>query len=609
MKKTSKRYVKGSSKPKSRVQAATAAGAVSRNRVKPVPGENRGSPPLSAPPTNSRNDSPASDDRLHGLRVSRIRTDSETEAYLFEAGEKKMAISSEQMLMDRRTAICRVQEGLGVNLVPSTARKTLEKRIEEAEPSLDVLAVTRPGFDTRKEYSDRPQFYAYGNGTIIAADEAPACVSALPPSDKFQQRGDADVFTAELAKIVSGQAIPLLVLFFGLAPILLRFCRRAGFMVENAILELTGKTTSNKSTLTVLMAGSLWGGASRSKLGFADSWNTTANRIEELALIHNDALLILDEATVAEKSSKDRGAALLAVIHRINQGRTRGRMGSDVGDFQVLILSTSNEPLVSILHDSANVVGGATVRAITISCPSRETGLFDTLPKGYSSLEAAMNALRLICSQNYGHVAPRLIQAVVNWSARDPDALVDYVHKRMDYFLRAVGADPATAAALELRRAKIFALAYATAKVAFKLNVLDKDQFGDIKAPLMRAWRDHGVLDGGPIDDANLAAFLADKTKNIADITATGKTDLNDGAFSKVDAFFYRERGGNLLMLMSRESLSRNLGFSKTQLSSLKARGILKTNEKDKLTVKICVRTGGVSQAFYAFRLRDMPEY
>lgn len=546
MNKTSKRYAKGSSKSKSRVQAATVAGAVARNRMKPAPAENRGSPPLSAPPTNSRNDSPAGDDQLHGLVISRIRTDSETEAYLFEAGERKMAISSEQILMDRRTAICRVQEGLGVNLVPSTARKTLEKRIEEAKSSPGVLAVTKPGFDTRMECSDRPEYYAYGNGTIIAADQAPGCVSAFPPSDKFQQRGDADVFTAQLAKIVSGQAIPLLVLFFGLAPILLRFCRLAGFMVENAILELTGKTTSNKSTLTVLMAGSLWGGASRSKLGFADSWNTTANRIEELALIHNDALLILDEATVAEKSSKDRGAALLAVIHRINQGRTRGRMGGDVDDFQVLILSTSNEPLVSILHDTPDVVGGATVRAITISCPSRETGLFDTLPKGYSSLEVAMNDLRLICSQNYGHVAPRLIQAVVNWSARDRDALVDYVRKRMEHFLRAVGVDPATATGLELRRAKVFALVYATAKVAFKLNVLEKDQFGDVKAPLVRAWHDHGALRRAPIDDKELAAFLSDNSKTIVNITATGKTDLNDGAFSEVDAFLYRERGGRL---------------------------------------------------------------
>lgn len=608
MNKTSKRYAKGSSKSKSRVQAATVAGAVARNRMKPAPAENRGSPPLSAPPTNSRNDSPAGDDQLHGLVISRIRTDSETEAYLFEAGERKMAISSEQILMDRRTAICRVQEGLGVNLVPSTARKTLEKRIEEAKSSPGVLAVTKPGFDTRMECSDRPEYYAYGNGTIIAADQAPGCVSAFPPSDKFQQRGDADVFTAQLAKIVSGQAIPLLVLFFGLAPILLRFCRLAGFMVENAILELTGKTTSNKSTLTVLMAGSLWGGASRSKLGFADSWNTTANRIEELALIHNDALLILDEATVAEKSSKDRGAALLAVIHRINQGRTRGRMGGDVDDFQVLILSTSNEPLVSILHDTPDVVGGATVRAITISCPSRETGLFDTLPKGYSSLEVAMNDLRLICSQNYGHVAPRLIQAVVNWSARDRDALVDYVRKRMEHFLRAVGVDPATATGLELRRAKVFALVYATAKVAFKLNVLEKDQFGDVKAPLVRAWHDHGALRRAPIDDKELAAFLSDNSKTIVNITATGKTDLNDGAFSEVDAFLYRERGGDLLMLMDRDSLSRNLGFAKARLCGLKARGILKTNEKDKLTVKICVRTGGNNQAFYAFRLRDMPE-
>ena len=61
-------------------------------------------------------------------------------------------------------------------------------------------------------------------------------------------------------------------------------------------------------------------------------------------------------------------------------------------------------------------------------------------------------------------------------------------------------------------------------------------------------------------------------------------------------------------MLMDRDSLSRNLGFTKARLCGLKARGILKTNEKDKLTVKICVRTGGNSQAFYAFRLRDMPE-
>src|ERR1019366_5447930 len=61
--------------------------------------------------------------------------------------------------------------------------------------------------------------------------------------------------------------------------------------------QISGKGETGKTT-AAMVAGSLWGchlSPERREKGFAESWHTTAGKVEITALAHNETLLILDE--------------------------------------------------------------------------------------------------------------------------------------------------------------------------------------------------------------------------------------------------------------------------------------------------------------------------
>lgn len=546
---------------------------------------------------------------LAGLTVDVIPVDEGGEAYLFSHAGERLGIPIEQFITARQTAMVSISR-LGVRLAHRRAQNALDNLLEEAVKREDVIAVTRLGYDRRKGNVLRPQYYAFGDGTIYRSREAPDCVVCFPVQKNFGRRGSRKVQEKAIASVVRNQAAPSLVFFVGLAPVLQPYAKEAGLMIENVLVEMVGPTSTYKSNLTTLVAGSIWGGNPNSKLGYAHGWNATANRLEELCALHNNSLLVLDEATMAAPNAKARGEVILNVTHRLSSGQTKGRLGEDTANFQLLALSNSNESLLSILSEASEVERASEVRLIAIKCPSRETGYFDSIPDGYGSIEAAMSDLRSACGENFGHIARRFIREVLKWSERDHQGLIARIRGHMQDFLSAAGAEPGTAASDDLRRAKVFALAHAASELALETGVLRKKLWGDTRKPLLRAWRKYGQRRRSSIVDDQLGTFLADPQKRLVDVTDGSKPEITDKQLREIDGFIYRGRGNELLLCMTPAAMRAQLAFSSTRLKTLKGRGILRCNKKLKRMVRVRSVDGIAKlEAFYAFKIAAIPPH
>ncbi|WP_373413560.1 DUF927 domain-containing protein [Ensifer aridi] len=548
---------------------------------------------------------------LFGLTVEQIATDEGAHAYLFTKDGVQVAVMADQLLMAKSVAMQQVQQQLGVNLVTPRTKRDFDSLIDAAKRRDDIIAVTRVGFDRRQGHEQMPKYYAYGDGNIYSTKQAPKCVVCFAPQSTFGSRGDRRVHEKIVASVIRDQAAPIFMFFAALSPIIQRYTKHTRLMVENAIVEMCGRSTSNKSSFTTLLGGSLWGGHPLAKLGYAHSWNATANKLEEFCSLYNNSLLILDEATTAGADPKSRGETILNVLHRVSLGETRGRKGEGSEIFELMVLSNSNQSLRSILRETAEVEEASDVRLIAVGCPTRESGYFDTMPDKYPSIEAAMNALRQSCTENYGHIARRLIRAVLKWSETDHQGLIDAIQSYMHAFLQRAGIDSDTSSSIALRRAKVFALADATARIAFKTGVLDKALWGATGKSLRKAWRKYGRQGASTASGDHFATFLADTKSRLVDVTKGGKPKIPNDQFAKVDGFIYRLKAGDFYLLMSPAKMKARLALSAARLKALKERKLLKGNDGLRMKVRVRFDDDGKLQRepFYAFRIEAVPQH
>ena len=112
--------------------------------------------------------------------------------------------------------------------------------------------------------------------------------------DKYRKKGTLKEWQEKIAKLCWGNSRLMFAVSLAFTGPILRFVqgpKAGGF-------QIWGQAETSKTTAAIV-SGSVWGchrgeGRRREK-GFAESWNTTVNKVEVTALAHNDALLILDE--------------------------------------------------------------------------------------------------------------------------------------------------------------------------------------------------------------------------------------------------------------------------------------------------------------------------
>lgn len=515
--------------------------------------------------------------------------------YLFTAKGEELVLPATDVVGPQQKVFAELTK---IRIVASARkdRDEIKAKIEAAKSGTSTVA-TIPGY----ERATRPRYFVYGDGHVILGERLLRIHPRTSGNQTFERAGSLEAYETGVAPVLRNQAIPLTVFFFGLSQVIKPFAQAAGINAENMMMDLVGKSTNYKTALTSTVAGSIWGKPDRVG-GYSHRWNMSAQKIEEFFKDHNNHLLILDEATLADKDPKKRGDVILNVVHRLSSGESRARTGEAVTGHSLTMLSNSNEPMRTILAAGEDVIEALEVRLISFKLPTRETGFFDSVPEEFSSIGAAMNQIFATTQTNHGLLARKLILEVLGYVRRDHDGLVEVIKTAFDKFMRAAGQSEADMATLPYRRVQSFALAYATAVVAFKTKTLHKKHWGRVKRTLLRAWNEHAnaqKTDGDP----RFNDYMTDPSHVFADARGSGKPEISDKAFKKIDGIVFTGKDNKLCLAVPVHAMAK-LKYSAAKLKQLKKDEILRAggNLQSKLRLR---RVGNDEKrdVFYVFRL------
>ena len=173
---------------------------------------------------------------------------------------------------------------------------------------------------------------------------------------------------------------------------------------EGGGIHMVGESSSGKSSIA-RAAASVWGG-----LGFARSWNTTANGLEGAASLCNDGLLVLDEISQCDPS--DVSEIAYAVTNGVGKQRAN-RYGAArrVTKWRCFALSNGERTISTVIQESGKrVKAGQMVRILDLHT-MRKFGAWDYL-YGFKNGAALSDHISSEGEKNYGHAGRAFLECL-----------------------------------------------------------------------------------------------------------------------------------------------------------------------------------------------------
>jgi len=542
---------------------------------------------------------------IDDLIVEKIYTDQGEIVILFRGGSERLIVPLDEFAGDPKALRRQAQNFFG-RVVNKTEMDALIGAAQKAKPNPKVVAVTRPGFPMFD--STAPYYFAFPNGKVITSVKSEIdYIAIFQANTQAETKGSPGIFNILVGNIIRNQPIPILLLFMALSPILQPFARLIGFNVENFILELVGPTGTQKSTLTTLMAGSIWGGGS-SKLGYGRSWNTTVNAVEAICSKYHNCLLILDEASAVGATPAARALMKFNFAHRLSLGIGKSRLGEADGiPFSLAAFSNSNEPLMDNLTGSRDVRAAGDVRVLTFDCADRQHGYL--LPGSGRSAHIVEPGrdLRAVVQEHYGHLAPAFITLVLQRSQANFDGFKSELTRLMERFLDFANVDRANET--QMRRVKPFALTYACASLAIDSGVVTIDAFGKVRTAIKKAYRLFVSQGSGRDARAEVRAFLANTDSKIRECKSGRKIEMSDQKFSTYDAFIFEVHGTRHLGI-PHAKIEQNFVLPRGLIADLAHAGLLVKNDGNQFQKRIRARNGvEIKDRFYVIKVTSWPPH
>jgi uncharacterized protein (DUF927 family) len=241
----------------------------------------------------------------------------------------------------------------------------------------------------------------------------------------YRVAGTSDGWRNRVGRLAQGNSRLVLTISTGFAAPLLQLME-----MEGGGLHLRGSSSTGKST-AANVAGSVWGGGGIR--GYAQSWRTTDNALESVALGHCDALLILDEMGEAKAEVVSRTAYMLAN----GVGKLRANRTGDArppAEWCTLFLSTGEVGLSEILaEDGRTVRAGQEVRVVDIPADAGAgNGIFENL-HGFNCAADFADAIRKASRDEYGHPSREFLRKLT----ADLEGARAFVHDLIEKFLAA----------------------------------------------------------------------------------------------------------------------------------------------------------------------------
>lgn len=254
--------------------------------------------------------------------------------------------------------------------------------------------------------------------------------------------------------------------------------------VEGGIIHLTSAESGAGKTLTQLVGQSVGRRADRLSLAH---WDATDTSCEELAVEHNDGLLVLDEiarlAAAPEDQVRKAEAASFRMAGGVSRLRSRRYSPSQTTSWRVLVLS-SGEVSITGLADRVGRrrLQGDSVRMIDLPAVRiKGRGVFDLLPSDRVTASVA-GRLEQGVGKNYGVAGKAFVEKYL----ADKEKSVGLVKGWIEKFMTKSGVGQPS---WERRFAARFALAYASAMLARTFKILPWSE-GRLFKALSSAWAD-----------------------------------------------------------------------------------------------------------------------
>ena len=186
--------------------------------------------------------------------------------------------------------------------------------------------------------------------------------------------------------------------------------------------QLFGRAESGK-TAAAMVAGSIWGChhyPERRENGFAESWHTTAGKVEITALAHNETVLLLDDTKRAGRNDKDRAQAVLDISFGLAEVIEKERLtnAASARGWRLYFLSTSNYSLVELAGRAGLQIDDAERgRFVDIPNPNAGHGIYENL-HGFAAGQKFTDDLKIRCRKYCGTVGPAFVLKLVRARAR-----------------------------------------------------------------------------------------------------------------------------------------------------------------------------------------------
>lgn len=259
------------------------------------------------------------------------------------------------------------------------ARKKLVDFLAAVRPARRIRCVLRTGWDNAA-YILPDAVYGSTSGENVVLQSA-------HHSDLYRIAGTLDGWR-EIAALSIGNSRLSFALCAAFAGPLLRL---AG--LEGGGFSFEGGSSSGKTT-ALQIAASVWGGPEHVR-----SWRATDNGLENIAVLHNDNVLILDEV------GQVNGKVLAECAYMLANGQGKGRSSREGNlrkshSWRLLFLSSGELGLADKLAENGlKSRGGQEVRFVGLSV---DTSMLTEL-HGFPHAGAVVSRLKELTALHYGH--------------------------------------------------------------------------------------------------------------------------------------------------------------------------------------------------------------
>jgi putative DNA primase/helicase len=322
-----------------------------------------------------------------------------------------------------------------------------------------------------------------------------------------------------------------------------------------------------------MVAGSFWGchrDSARKEKGFAESWNTTGNKLEETAQAHCDSLLILDETHLAGDTEKKRAAAVLDAAFRLSEGTKKGRYNEKDGNsaWRLYFLSTSNLSLDELARQGQVPIDDQhRGRLVDIVLPlsSNSHGIYEDL-HGFSDGAKLTDVIKTRCRSVFGTPGYRFVCEIYK-DKNTRSAAKEFVADRRKKYIKIIKRKAKAQQLKPLERATArFATVYAAGCLAIKYKIFLWSRKDLLKAVLSCQMDTLIAFAGHSLDPVSklqkqLVDYLSRNRAQFVNLDSS-KPSLGEHKFGSVLGYTHTHNGVDWIYLTS-DKLDELIGVGK----------------------------------------------